>query len=220
MTNTEKPNKRGPKRENSSRRRQNRKQEIVELATRLMRERGYHGVSLQAIADELNVTEPAFYYYFRSKEELLYTILKQSVDHAVTSMETLVSQDAPAAVRLKQAIFSFTDMVLEQLPAFTVYFQDKGKLSAERAVELTTEERRFVHLIAEVIRQGVKSGECRGDVDPVVAAFTLIGASAWTYKWYSPGGQLSREQLSEQVADLCIETCLTERGRQALTADG
>jgi len=184
-----------------------------------MRKRGYHGVSLQDIADELNVTEPAFYYYFRSKEELLFHILKQGVDRAVSCMENLASKDAPAAVRLKDAVYSFTGMVLEQLPAFTVYFQDKGQLSEERSAELTVEERRFVHLIAEIVRQGMETGECRTDVDPVVTAFTLIGAASWTYKWYSPDGPLTAEQLSEQIARLCIETCLTERGRQALVTE-
>jgi AcrR family transcriptional regulator len=188
----------------------------MDLAAGLMRDRGYNGVSLRMLASEMGVTEPTFYHYFKSKDELLYAMLNQGLDNAIDLLESSMPHGASAAANLRHLIFLFTKGILENLDAFTIYFQDKDQLSSERAAELTAKERRFVRRLAEVIRLGIETGECRGDVDPVVAALTLIGASAWVYKWYDPEGPLTREQLSEQIAKLSVESCLTQRGRQAL----
>ena len=212
----DKSSKPGPKPGAAIRRRRDKRQEIIDSAARLMRAHGYNGVSLRALASEMNLTEPALYYYVTSKEELLYAILNRGIERAVELLETFDPQDAPVSVQLKRIMFSFTKGILEDVDAFTVYFQDKNKLSAEYQANLTAKERRFVHLVAGVIQQGIENGDCRADAHPVVTALTLIGASAWTYKWYGPEGPLTQEQVSEQIATTCIESCLTEQGRQSL----
>src|SRR5262245_3214534 len=44
----------------------------LETAARLFNERGFYKTSLDDVAAELNVTKAALYYYFRSKDEILY----------------------------------------------------------------------------------------------------------------------------------------------------
>ena len=50
---------------------------IVEIAERLLMQRGYHAFSYQHIADELAVRPPAVHYHFRTKEELVVAVVKR-----------------------------------------------------------------------------------------------------------------------------------------------
>lgn len=51
------------------------KEQILEVATRLMKVRGYHRTALEDVLRESGTAKGNFYHHFRSKEELGYAIL-------------------------------------------------------------------------------------------------------------------------------------------------
>ena len=60
---------RAPRRPRASPRR--RAAEIIEAASRVFAERGFHGATTQDIADVLGIRQASLYYYFPSKEDAL-----------------------------------------------------------------------------------------------------------------------------------------------------
>ncbi len=52
------------------------RERILKVANELFIEQGYEGTSLREIADRLDITKAALYYHFRSKEEILATLLE------------------------------------------------------------------------------------------------------------------------------------------------
>lgn len=63
--NAAKPRKRNPAR----------REQVLEVATRLFGERGFNGVTVQAIAEECEISNAGLLYYFPSKDELLLAVL-------------------------------------------------------------------------------------------------------------------------------------------------
>jgi AcrR family transcriptional regulator len=53
------------------------KDRIVKESIRLFLRTGYNGTSIQNITDTLGITKGAFYWYFKSKDELLETIIEK-----------------------------------------------------------------------------------------------------------------------------------------------
>jgi AcrR family transcriptional regulator len=51
------------------------RERILSVANELFIEQGYEGTSLREIADRLDITKAALYYHFRSKDEILQTLL-------------------------------------------------------------------------------------------------------------------------------------------------
>ena len=68
---------RGPARQERIERRQ---REVREAATRIMIATGYHGMSMQAVADEAQLSVGLIYSYFGGKEELLQSVIVDSLD--------------------------------------------------------------------------------------------------------------------------------------------
>jgi TetR/AcrR family transcriptional regulator, cholesterol catabolism regulator len=184
--------------------RKDRRSQIIEVATALFRERGYHATSLDDVADRIGFTKPAIYYYFKSKEDILFTIVDGIVESALHRMRPIAERDATAVDRLHDLLVENTRVILENLEANTVFYNERGLLSPEREKQIRRREREYTNIVAALYTEGVADGELL-DVDPSLATATLLGASIWTYRWFDPAGKLSVEEVSEQIARLLLE---------------
>src|SRR5690606_40614148 len=53
--------------------------EILAVAARLFREKGYHATSMQDLAEAVGMNRGSFYYYIRTKEDLLYRVMRDAM---------------------------------------------------------------------------------------------------------------------------------------------
>jgi AcrR family transcriptional regulator len=180
-----------------------RKAQIIEVATALFREKGYHATSLDDIAERIGFTKPAIYYYFRSKEDILFEIVDGVVHDALARMRAIADRDEPIVDRLHAILVENTRVVLENLDANTVFYNERGLLSPERERMVRDREREYTQLIRDLYVIGVANDELV-DVDPTVATSTLLGASIWAYRWFDDRGRLSSDEVADQVAGLLM----------------
>ena len=67
----------------------NKKQDIIQAATRLFAEQSFEGTATLQIAREAGVTEPLIYYHFKGKDEIFSYILETSFTEYSSRLETL-----------------------------------------------------------------------------------------------------------------------------------
>lgn len=80
-----------------------RRLEIVQTAERLFREVGYAKCSVDMITREIGVAKGTFYYYFKSKGEILKAISDHTLDQIVAMAEQVANEpslDALAKMRM------------------------------------------------------------------------------------------------------------------------
>jgi len=181
-----------------------RRTEIIGVATSLFREKGYHATSLDDIADHIGFTKPAIYYYFKGKDDILFTIVDDVVTDALERIRGIAASEGTAADRLHDLLVENTRVVLENIEANTVFYNERGLLSAERERDIRAREREYTQIVRDLYIEGVEVGELL-DIDPRVATATLLGASIWAYRWFDGGGRLSIEQVAEDVAKLLMD---------------
>lgn len=63
------------------------KNHILKIATQLFSEKGFEAVGVQEIVDKSGVTKPTLYYYFKSKNGLLESIVKQYEEEHIILLE-------------------------------------------------------------------------------------------------------------------------------------
>jgi TetR/AcrR family transcriptional regulator, cholesterol catabolism regulator len=174
---------------------QRRTEQIVTTSAQLIQEKGFHGTTLQEVAEELDVTKAALYYYVKDKEDLLFRIYQHTLELALASVEAIVQSEQPPAEKVRALIDNQVRLITSRPELFTVYFHEKAHLSAEHGEVATRLERQIVQRVAMVLREGIASGAFQ-DIDTTVAAFSVLGASSWVYRWYRPGGRLSVGEVS------------------------
>lgn len=182
---------------------EDRRTQILRVATTLFREKGYHRTSLDDIADQVGFTKPAIYYYFDSKEELLFAIVDGVVSGALERVQRIAAQDLSPLERMNAILVENTRVVLEHIDANTAFYNERGLLSPERERMVRDRERAYTNVVREIYIEGVRSGDLL-DIDPNVAISTLLGATIWVYRWYRPNGRLSIDETANSVAELLL----------------
>jgi AcrR family transcriptional regulator len=182
---------------------QERRAQIVHASAQLIQEKGFHGTTLQDVADQLNVTKAALYYYIEDKQELLFHIHKQALSMLLEAAEAIVEGDQPAVMKIGTFIDTQIRFIMDRLDLFTVYIHERSNLLPEHARIVTNMERQIVHALQAIIREGIAAGAFE-PLDPTIAAFAVLGASSWVYRWYRPQGRLSIEEISKELQQVVL----------------
>lgn len=101
---------------------------IRQIAAELFAEQGYERTSLREIAERLGMTKAALYYHYRSKEELLKSIVAPLLDE----MRRLVaSADDPGGVPLQRRFFAdYLEILLRHRSVCSMLFRDSAAIVA------------------------------------------------------------------------------------------
>lgn len=176
-----------------------REEELLRNAIQVFSRGGFRETSLQEIADELGITRPLFYYYFESKEDLLWRIIGHLGDTLLEQARPIAAGDEPPMRRLTSLFEHHVSTLLENVDAFRIYFAERNQLSGQRDLQLKGDERLYYELITEVISEGQRWGQVRPG-DPYLATRLALGTANSLLRWYSPAGAISSpEAISAAV---------------------
>lgn len=184
---------------------------IMETATELFERHGYRGTSLDEVAKRLGVTRQAFYYYYRSKADLLWDINQQAEAHLLRAADAIVQRDLPAQERLRALLESHALVMAEHATAVSVFFQEERSLSEERREQLRRTRRRYTRLFSGAYAELSGTGVVR-DVDPELASFLLLGSANWISRWYREGRRWSADEVARTMTDFLLHGILEPQG--------
>ena len=177
--------------------------EILKSAAAAFRRLGYHGATLEQIAAALRMKKGNLYYYFRSKEDILFACHQYSVDRLLQVLETVEQGDMPPDQKLRRLIVTFVQTIVDDLHG-TALFLDIKALGTRR-LKLAVERRdEFDRGVRRVIQQGIDWGTFDPRVDPKLLSFAILGAVNWIPRWYSPDGPAKSQEIAERFADYLI----------------
>jgi AcrR family transcriptional regulator len=152
-----------------------RREQLMEVATKLFARNGYEATTTAAIALAAGVTEPILYRHFKSKQELFVAIVKAVSDRTMRHWEELIrGVDDPTeqfrriAADLPQHMEKLAD-AYHVLHGALATSRDKKVLAVMKEHYLQIE--RF---FTKVIQDGQRSGVFRKNMQARAAAWTLI----------------------------------------------
>ncbi|MFN3256502.1 MAG: TetR/AcrR family transcriptional regulator [Ilumatobacter sp.] len=186
--------------------------DVVEAAANVFKERGYHATRLEDIAEALGMQKGSLYNYISSKEELLLAVVRPPAGRLLSSLSELAEADLPATEKIRLVAKSHAGVLEEYFPYVAVYVQEiAGQGHSEEWLEM---DRRYVRLLSQIIDEGRTSGLFGPSTNPTLSAMALIGSLNWMTRWYEQGGQLSAEELADQIASTFLGGLITRTGRR------
>jgi AcrR family transcriptional regulator len=180
-------------------------QEIIAAAASLFKEKGYRATTLEDIAAAVGMLKGSLYYYIRSKEELLYLVVRDPIRQAYNKLEEIVNSDAPVTAKITQAIANHVAIFHQHYPHIAVYLHDFHNVMQKLKDNSIEAPKEYQQLLAQLLQQGVDSGELRSDLDMTVAGYAILGMCNWMYRWYKPEGNLSAEAIADVFTKLVLE---------------
>jgi len=153
-----------------------RQKAIIEAATKVFREEGYAGASMDSIARQAGSSKATLYGYFKSKDKLFEAAMKATVESAVERIRPLLNEDAEnlqgVLERFAESYLAFivSDEILPITRAIVGEVQAKGMGPAL----YDQEPRRGIGLMAEFFAEQMWRGRLR-NADPLTAALHFKG---------------------------------------------
>jgi len=182
-----------------------RERDIVATAARLFKEKGYRATTLEDIAAAVGMLKGSLYYYIRSKEELLYLVVRDPIRQVYSELEAIVAADLPFTEKIARAIANHMTVFHLHYPHIAVYLHDYRHLMDKLEQNVIETPKQYQRLWDALLRQGIAAGEIRGDVDVTMAGYALLGMCNWAYRWYNPCGRLSAQEIAEVFTKIALQ---------------
>ncbi len=195
------------------------KERIIEIATELMDERGYHGMSLEDVAKRLKVTRPALYYYYSRKDQLLLDIHNRAQARLVESSEEIHERELVPLERLYLLLYNHASVTTKHARVVAVMFEEEHNLTPSERGKIRKVRIEYTQHFVDAYQQAVAEGHLLSDPDPRLTVFLMLGACNWITRWYKPG-EWSPEVVAGTVARHLLRGVLTEAGYRVATKAG
>ncbi|MDX8366128.1 TetR/AcrR family transcriptional regulator [Cytobacillus sp. IB215665] len=179
-------------------------EKIIDVAKELFFRNGYKTTSLKEVADALNVTRPAIYHYFKSKDEIIFSIIDK-VTWKITDFAkiTLAREDIKDHEKFHLLVKQHILLILENKMDIGLFFDEKKNLSNDLINNSLQHIRLYYKHATELYKKAVASGDFV-DIPPSIAVQTIFGSCNWAYQWYDANGHLSKEEIAEMMSSLLL----------------
>jgi AcrR family transcriptional regulator len=147
---------------------------ILEAAVRVFAQKGFHTCRVGDIAEEAGVAHGLLYHYFRSKDEVLECIFKETWSGILAAARMVEETDEPARDRLS-GIAKIMLRAWRRDPDLVRVVVREVARSPELQRRVSDVHAAFA-AVERIIVRGQDDGEFRRDVDPRLASFVFYGA--------------------------------------------
>lgn len=181
-----------------------RAQDIYRRAADVIYNRGFDATSMGDIAEAVDLTKGGLYYYIKGKKALLFAIMNFAMDLVETEVIEPARAESDPQERLAKLISAQVQLVLRETPAMAILVNEEERLDPDYRPRI--QERKDAHIA--FIRNGIERVlEIQGRIDqinPTIAAFSVLGMSHWIVRWYQADGPLSRDEVAAQITRLAL----------------
>lgn len=175
--------------------------EILASATHLFAERGYRAVTIDDIATNLGYTKSVIYYYFKSKNEILWQIITRIFESYYGKIIAERDRNQPPDQALAGMVRRHALSVMEHPEWTSIFNREEAELDQTQKRQVRRMKREYDALFEAVYETGVAQGLFR-DIPPHVAIGGAMGMCNWLYVWYDEKGRLSAEEIADYFAGM------------------
>ncbi len=186
------------------------RERIISTALELFNQNGLTNTTLDAVAEQMNVTKPFIYTHFKSKNELLSEICSRGIRASLDVLDRVVASKDSPTVKLRVLAHDFMMAVIENQSHIAIYTREEKHLSPESSMAIQKMRREFDRKFCALLEQGVKDGEFQVD-DVKLTSLSIGGLISWSYVWYRPDGRLSKNETADHVAELVMAMVKAKR---------
>ena len=132
--------------------------DILESAAQVFRQKGFHGASMADIADAVELKKASLYHHFESKQEILVELLDRALEMVTVQMGAVLALDIPSDEKLRRAMHSYLQTLSEQGDLVFVLLLEYRSLEPELYARHVPNRDRFEKMWRDLIQDGVDPG--------------------------------------------------------------
>jgi len=183
------------------------REDILEAAAQVFRQKGFHGASMNDIAEAVSLQKASLYHHVSSKQEILLEILDRALQLLLEQISSITNQNIPADKKLRLMIREYLQILVANIDLATVLLFEHRALERRQHARHIPNRDKFESLWKDTLAEGARAKLFKCD-NPSLATRALLGQLNWTITWYRDDGDLTIEQIADQYSDLLLNGLL------------
>jgi TetR/AcrR family transcriptional regulator, cholesterol catabolism regulator len=176
--------------------------EILTHATEVFCQKGYEGASMRDLSRESGMSLAGLYYYFESKERLLFLIQKHTFTTIVQRLKSRLEGVSDPEQQIRIFILNHLEYFLANPASMKVLSHEADALKNGFASEVAAIKREYYRICVGLLDQ-LKSD--RGlQFSTRIAVLSLFGMMNWIYTWHNSRVDADAEQLASEMSDIFL----------------
>jgi len=184
--------------------------EILSHATEVFCRKGYEGASMRDLSRESGMSLAGLYYYFESKERLLYLIQKHTFTTIVQRLKARLQGVDDAEERIRIFILNHLEYFLANQAAMKVLSHEDEVLKNDFGSEVATIKRAYYRMCVGLL-DALKQ-ERKLHFSTRIAVLSLFGMMNWIYTWHNPRVDADAETIACEMGDIFLRGVIAGRG--------
>jgi AcrR family transcriptional regulator len=183
----------------------NRRKKILDSARVLFWKKGYPGTSMVHLANACECKPANIYNYFKSKEEILFEVLREEMEKIVAPVDHLEDDNShPPLDQLLFFIRNHVNVTLSYRRSAKMLFDiELGHLSPDKREVIIDMRRKYDRILCNIIERGIEAGVFAPG-NTKLAAYSIASIIARSRVWYSPRGSLTPNQIGEFIFEFVV----------------
>lgn len=183
---------------------ENRRQEIINAASILFKEKGYSAVTMRDLAKAMGIKAASLYNHIASKQEILSTIIISLAEEFTNGMNSIVASDKKAITKVEEIIRLHIDVTLRNADGLASLNNDWMHLEEDNL--LYFEEMRINY--EENFRQIIIKGVNENSIKPYnieIMVFSTLSTLRTLYLWYPNQKDIDAEILKKDMISVLLK---------------
>ena len=183
-------------------------QHILLHSARIFADQSFEGASIRDISRATGVSLSGLYYYFESKQKLLYLIQNTSFIFIIDRLESRLAPIQEPEARLRALVQNHIEYFLAHPNEMKVLSHEEDALEPPYREEVDAIKRRYYALAREIFDELVPRGSAQ-NVNARVAVLSLFGMMNWIYKWHKPEVDPDASELTDAIVGIFLRGVTT-----------
>jgi AcrR family transcriptional regulator len=163
------------------------RKEILLAAEKLFAAKGFFPTTMSEIAREAQFGTGTLYKYFKSKEDLYFTLIEEKTAEINGSVKGELSKRMSAIERIEKILRIQFEFIERNRDFFRIYVSERSRfewtVKDDLGKGLHEKMVAYIHLLAQVMKQGIKDGAFKPK-DPMDLAHALVGiVNSFVFEW-------------------------------------
>jgi AcrR family transcriptional regulator len=180
-----------------------RREQILEIASGLFREKGYKGSSMRLLAEHMGMEAASLYNHISGKEELLKEICFEVAASYLRQLTEVENKPISTREKVELIIRFQIQMMLEAFEQVYVSQRDWKHLRDPWLSDFLTQRRQYEKRFSDIIATGIQQGVFR-NIDPYVAVLGILSAIRGIEFWHRHKKGVSATVLEDDLTSMLI----------------
>jgi AcrR family transcriptional regulator len=177
---------------------------VLSVSSALFAEKGFERATIRDVSHATGMSLAGLYYYFESKEELLFLIQLRTFESLCEKLLEIVQKETDPKTCLHSMIKMHFEYFISNMSDLKICSRDIESLEGDFYEKVAEKRKEYFDLTQSIFERIIDKSR-RSTADSRLAALYLFGTLNWIYQWYRPGRYPTVEELASQLSGIYLQ---------------